>query len=204
MALGTTAARANSIGPTCATCQGSIYTLENLGLVTDLYTADGTADTWRIALTIDTSGYTGTGVRIDEVAVKVSSSADAAKTVEAPGGAAYWQLVPGGLSANGCSGRGSGFECSGWLTGSAGGALIPGPLLRWVFDVDVASALLMGTNEASIRARYVSPGGAKVGALVSENITLGPPVSVPEPSTLGMLAIGLAMTSALRYRRRKA
>jgi hypothetical protein len=178
-----------------------VYTLELLGpSPVDLYTGDNSFDTWRIALTIDTSDYTGTGVRIDEVAVKVSSTANTAKLVDAPGGVGLWQLVPGGLNANGCSGSGSGFECSDWIVGSLGGAVIPGPLLTWVFDVDVSSPLLTGLNEASIKARYVNDANVKVGALVSENITLTPPVSVPEPGTLTLLGLGaVAMVARRRY-----
>jgi hypothetical protein len=200
IAVSAATARANSIGPTCGTCQGSIYTLTNLGLMTDLYGADGTADTWRIMLTIDTSGYTGTSVRIDEVAVKVSSAVNAATLVNAPGGVSLWQLVPGGLNADGCSGSGSGFECSDWIVGSLGGAVIPGPLLKWVFDVDVSSPLFSGANQASIKARYVDTNNVKVGALVSENITLGTPV--PEPATLGLLALGLSLVAVRRNRAR--
>ena len=74
LVISAASARADSIGPTCTTCQGSIYTLDNLGLVTDLYKTDNTFDTYRIMLTIDTSGYTGTGVRIDEVALKICVS----------------------------------------------------------------------------------------------------------------------------------
>lgn len=204
--MGSSLAHAGSIGPNCGSCQGSIYTLENLGLApTDLYGADSSFDTWRIALTIDTTGYSGGGVRIDEVAVKVSSSANQAKLVAAPGGVAVWQLVPGGLNANGCSGSGSGFECSDWIVGSAGGAVIPGPLLTWVFDIDISSALMSGTNQASIKARYVNSANGKVGALLSENITLGPPVTkppvtVPEPGSLALLSIGAAAMFARRRR----
>jgi hypothetical protein len=196
VALSATSARAGSIGPTCGSCQGSVYTLELLGLApVDLYTGDNSFDTWRVALTIDTSGYTGTGVRIDEVAVKVSSSATTAKLVDAPGGVGLWQLVPGGLNANGCSGSGSGFECSDWIVGSLGGAVIPGPLLTWVFDIDISSPLFTQANEASIKARYVNDANVKVGALVSENITL---TNVPEPSTLTLLGLGFAAVVARR------
>jgi hypothetical protein len=201
VAMNSVPALAGSIGPSCGSCQGSIYTLENLGLASaDLYTADGSFDTWRIALTIDTDDYTGTGVRIDEVAIKVSSSANQAVLVDAPGGAGVWKVVPGGLNANGCSGSGSGFECSDWLVGSLGGATIPGGPFTWVFDIDVSSALLTGTNGASIKARYVDQYGNKVGALVSENITLGPPVTVPEPGTLALLGVGVAAMVARRRR----
>jgi hypothetical protein len=42
---------------------------------------------------------------------------------------------------------------------------------------------------ASIKARYVNVDGAKVGDLVSENITLQP---IPEPGTALLLVFGLA------------
>ena len=191
---GSRIARADSIGPNCATCQGSIYTLTNLGLVTDLNTSDGVSDTWRMMLTIDTSGYTGDGVRIDEVAIKVSSGTDAATIFAGPGGAGTWKLVPGGISSDGCSKTGSGFDCADWL-GVGTGALVNGSTLSWIFDVDVNGGLLLGSNEATIKARYVDGSGQKVGSLVSENIT------VPEPSVFGLLAAGLSFIGLRRRAR---
>jgi hypothetical protein len=197
--LSSLSARAESIGPTCGTCQGSIYTLENLGLASaDLYADDGSFDTFRIALTIDINDYIGTGVRIDEVAVKVSSSVNTAKLTDAPGGLGVWSLMPGGLNAYGCTGSGSGFECSDWLVGSLDGAFIyaGGPeTFKWIFEVDISSPLLTAANEASIKVRYVDDANRKVGALVSENITLG---TVPEPGTFGLLAIGVGSIIARR------
>jgi hypothetical protein len=67
-----------------------------------------------------------------------------------------------------------------------------------VFDVDVASPLLTGDGAATIKARYVNASDAKVGALVSEDITLTP---VPEPGTLSLLGLGV---SAAMLRRRRA
>ena len=186
-----------SIGPNCATCQGSIYTLDILGLApVDLF-ADGSFDTYRVALSIDTSGYTGTGVRIDEVAVKVSSAADAAKLVEAPGGVGVWKLVPGGIGSSGCNNSGSGFECSDWIVGSLGGAFIPGPVMKWVFDIDINGPLFSFLSNdpellPTIKARYVDSSDRKVGALVSEK--------VPEPATLGFMAVAVAL-AAIRRRR---
>ncbi len=129
-------ARADSMtigGPTCATCQGSTYTLEILGLApVDLYAADGVNDTYRVALTINTAEYSGTGSRIDEVAVKIASAVDQTSLVNAPGDLSYWNLLTGGLSANGCSGTGSGFECTDWKVGSPGGAnLADSNLFTW-------------------------------------------------------------------------
>jgi hypothetical protein len=189
-------ARAESIGPDCGTCQGSIYTLENLGVVGDIFADGNLFDTYRFKLTIDTTGYNGGGVRIDEVAIKVASSADKAKLVDAPGGAALWTLVPGGLNASGCSGSGSGFECADWVVGSATAAVVPGKVWSWTFDVDVSSPLLSfnGPDAPSIKVRYVDNNNNKIGALVSETIR------VPEPCTLALLGIG-APLAAIRRRR---
>src|SRR6476620_6348882 len=88
--LAAISAHANSIGPICGSCQGSVYTLTNLVQVADLDTTDGLADTWRIALSIDTTNYTGSGIRIDEVAVKVSSAVDKVTLLQAPGGLGVW------------------------------------------------------------------------------------------------------------------
>jgi hypothetical protein len=208
LALSAGSARADSIGPNCGSCQGSIYTLTNLGLVTDLVTGDGLSDTWRIVLTIDTTGYTGKGVRIDEVALKVSSGIDGARLVSAPGGTSNWSMVLGGLNANGCSGSGAGFDCA-TFTGSTGGAVVPGTTLSWVFDLDINGALFVGAGQSSIKARYVNAAGNKVGALVSEAITLGappppPPPQVPESSSLLLLSSALPAIGYMAHRRKRA
>lgn len=198
-----TLAKADTIGPNCGTCQGGIYTLTNLGLAPlDLDTADGSFDTYRIALTIDTSGYTGGGTQIDEVAIKVSSSIDDAALVSAPGSASDWMLKSGGLNASGCSGSGSGFQCSDWILNSTTANQVGG-VLTWVFDIDVASALLTGTDAAAIKVAYTDSQNNKVGSLVSENITLGQPTPttpVPEPGTLSLLALGAGFVWVRRPR----
>src|SRR5262245_21498903 len=68
--LASASASADPIGPDCGTCQGSTYTLNYDP--TPLATIANTK-TYRITLTIDSSGYLGGGVGIDPVAVKVSS-----------------------------------------------------------------------------------------------------------------------------------
>ena len=186
-----TQAKAESIGPDCSTCQGSIYSL-------DFTKVDGTFDTYLVTLTIDASGYTGDGVRIDEVAVKISSAVDDAELTAAPGGVEYWKLVSGGISANGCSGSGSGFECSDWKLSSPSGAFLPTTeKLIWQFTIDISGSVFdfASTNPdllPSIKVRYVDENGKKVGDLVSEK--------VPEPTTLMLLGVGMSL-AAIRRRR---
>jgi len=203
---GLSVAHANSIGPDCTSCQGSVYTLANLGQVADIFTSDNLNDTWRIALSIDTSAYTGAGVRIDEIAVKVSSAVNRATLVSAPGGLGTWeQIESGGINADGCSGSGSGFDCADWKVGSSTGAFpIPSAtVFTWILDIDVVGDLLTGEDMASIKARYVDALDAKVGALVSENITLGDALTpVPEPGSLLLIASGITAIAARRRARR--
>lgn len=176
------------LNSTCATCQGSLYTLFYSG--TALPDADPLHETFRITLTINTNTYTGSGGFIDAAAIKVSSSVVSSSLFDAPGGTGNWNLVPGGINAGGCSGSGGGFDCADWVAAGAG---IPigfnSGILSWTFDQTINNGSLF-TNPltSTIKARYVNSNGNKVGALVSENITLQ---QVPEPSTLLLLGSGL-------------
>ena len=188
------ASHATPIGPSCGTCQGSIYELTYSG---SPIATTATTETFEITYTIDTSGYNGGGVKLDIVAMKVSSSFVDATLVTAPGGVAKWREITGGLNANGCSGSGSGFDCVAIkVLGDA--PSVPNGIYTWVFDIEVATGgLFTGDHQSSVKARYVNSSGVKVGALVSEGITLE---SVPEPST-GLLALALPGLAVFRTRR---
>ena len=185
---------ATPIGPSCGTCQGSIYDLTYSG---SPIATTATTQTFRITYTIDTSGYNGTGVLLDAVALKVSSSFLNADLVSAPGGVADWKKMSGGLSAAGCSGSGSGFDCVA-VKALVSAPLVPGVTYAWVFDIEVANGgLFTGTDQASVKARYVASNGVKRGALVSEGITL----SVPEPRMAALLLLALPSLAAWRRSR---
>ena len=184
-------AEAIPIGPSCGTCQGSIYDLTYSG---SPIATTATTETFRITLTIDASGYSAAGTHLNTVALKVSPSLVDAQLVSAPGGVANWVEMFGGLNAAGCSGSGSGYDC---VRVALLANALPVPVAgayTWEFDIEVPTGTLFtGSGESSVKARYGNDFVAKVGDLVSEGITL----SVPEPGLA--LLVGFV---ALRFRGR--
>jgi hypothetical protein len=186
---------ADPIGPICGTCQGSTYQLTYSGDA--LPDADPLHETFRISLIIDTSGYSGGGSFLHEVAIKVTANfngGESASLFSAP--SAFWALdaLNTGIDADGCSGAAGGFVCA---EHSGSGETVPNGIYTWEFDITIDNGtLLTGPLEASVKARYVDASGAKVGDLVSENITLQvdeelPPLPIPAPATLVLLGLGV-------------
>ena len=193
--LGASPSQATPIGPACATCQGSIYEISSTGV--PLPDIDPLHETFRITYTIDTTGYNGGGTKLNAVALKVSSMLVGMSLIDAPDGVAGWTTWMGGLNANGCSGSGSGLDCA-----YAGlyAVTAPNGTYSWVFDLTMNNgALFTALNSSSIKARYTDANGVKVGALVSENLTL---TIVPEPSTGLLVGLGGSILAARRSRRR--
>lgn len=180
--------------------QGTIWSLSYSGSA--LADSDPAHETYRVTLDVDTSGYTGGGSFIDQVALKVSSSLYGASLVSGPGGASNWVISSGGIGAYGCSGSGGGFECADGLI-LAGNTPVPGGTYSWIFDLTMDNGLLFtGLLESSVKGRFVDANGRKVGDLVSENVTLTSPV--PEPEIYAMMGLGLGLLGWVGRRRKAA
>jgi hypothetical protein len=201
----------------CGTCQGSSYLLQyNSGNTT----TSGGVSTYDVFLSINPTNYNGGGLYINAVAIKVSSMEKSTgnSVVAAPGGAASWALQTGGLNSGGCDGSGGGFICA--QDGHT--APVPpnpaygsGTTYTWEFHYATTKSLLTGNLASTIKAQYVDASGNKVGALVSEGITLqacttdcgvfpggGP---VPEPTSVVLFGSLVAFTGfTTRKLRRKA
>jgi hypothetical protein len=185
---GSSVALADTIGganSACATCDGAAYTLTYSG--SPISTTD-TTQTFQITLDVNDSIYTGGGTFLNAVAIKIAAPADilSSSLVSAP---ATFSLMPGGLSATGCDGSSDGFLCA---QSSGNGAAVTGGPYDFVYDITVdTGALLTGLNAAGVKGLYVDNTGAKVGDLLSEDITLQSTESAPEPTSALMLGSGL-------------
>jgi hypothetical protein len=198
---GAVPAGATPIGPpplTCAnnSCQGAIYELTYSG---SPISSTSTTQTFEITLTINPTGYNGGGALINAVAPKVSSAENSVSLVGAPGVLAHWSTMNGGVNAGGCSMAGAGFVCSEDeippSTTPSGDAPVPlATTYTWVWDITMPTGDLTPSS-GTIKVEYTNSSGTKVGALVSEPITLE---VVPEPSTLLLVGVGLAWLARRR------
>lgn len=164
----------------CASCNGGTYSLSYDGQA--LPDSDPAHETFRITLSIDTSGVPAAvagAVALDTASIKIAPAVRGGLLVSAPGGLSQWQLLGGGADSNGCKGQGGGgYVCADWIGSGVGTAL--GGVLDFVFDLTVDNgALFTDLDEPHVKARYVDASGGKVGAVLSNDLTLGTPPRLP-------------------------
>ena len=156
---------------------------------------------YRVTLDIDTSGYNGGGLFLDEVAIKVSSSLSSVSLFDAPGGRPDWNLQAGGLNANGCNGKGQGYICLDYIGDGWGVPVKPVNNESYTFEFKLdtgGGALETAAANNDIKAGYVDDSGKKVGSLVSQGVDM---TTVPEPSTLLLFIFGLTGLAGSMWRR---
>jgi hypothetical protein len=193
--VSTDSASAGTVGPSCGSCYGSIYTLSYLGQVAESWLTE----THRVSLTIDASGFTeptsAPNQYITSVALKISNLLLWGALESAPGGTGSWNSWFGGLNANNCSGAGVGWFCTQDIQPNAAQTNVANPIYEWVFRLTIAKGtLFLGTDQASIKANY----DPVRGMVMSENVTLGG--EVPEPATISLLAAGIGVWAWSRRR----
>jgi hypothetical protein len=177
-------------GASCATCFGSVYTLD---------VAHGGGNLWNVTYTVNTSGYTGAGSGLDAIAFKIANETNilGVSVTSQPLSFTGTPLPIGSLAAGGCNGGSTGgFICS--SSSNAGGLTVPNGTYQFKYGVNLAAGSLFGSvTDWSIKALYVNSSGDARG-LTSEN-------GVPVPGTSILFGLGFALFVGWRqhYSRRR-
>jgi PEP-CTERM motif-containing protein len=205
IALFATEAQATTILPNCGTCGNSNTTWDlTLTLLDDIN------NIYRLTVTA-TYGNPVDFAFVNAIAFKIDAFEnhyDATPTVTGPPESG-WAIMPGGISASGCSGSGSGFFCANSSGSGAAPAIGGTDVWTFLLDVNDGNGPFPNpfTSTGSFKAHFTDLEGVKTGSLLSEAITYGAPpadVSTPEPATLLLFGTGLAAIATAIRRRRKA
>jgi hypothetical protein len=167
LALGVSAG-AESIGPSCSSCFGGIYTVTYNGV-----SSTSTTETREYTYTADLTGYTGAMTDfISSVALKVTNNVLGASLASPTGGTWTSPFLNTNQTNAGCTGSGSGWVC---ISGGNSTEAKAGSVYSWVFDITANKSSWLG--DTSIQANFDPANGH----LLSETIHMpeGPPAELP-------------------------
>jgi len=216
MILATTAVLLASLGSSEATpitfsctdgsaCNGATYALA----MTDFQDLGSGNYFYEMVYGIDTAGYNGNStdyLRAISFKNVVDNFSDLT-LIDAPGGASNWELVARGLNAGGCKDQGEDAACAQALSGLNAGygmPVSPAQQYFWTFTFNSTDGTANATGH--IKYQYVTStlgqkGFDKIGSIGSWDIPLQippPPPSVPEPTSVLLLGIGVCAVAVGR------
>ena len=179
LGLGSTAhALSTTIGgASCASCFGSVYTLD---------VVSGGGNLWNVTYTVNTTNYSGQGSGLDAIAFKITANSTNILSTSITSQPATFSdpLIVGGLSAGGCGSGPAGFICS--QSSNLGGVAVPNGTYTFQYGVTLTAGTLFGNvTDWSIKGLYVDSTGKQAG-LTSEK-------GVPVPGTSLLFGVGMAL-----------
>ena len=174
----------------CNSSGGNCYGLSwTLGILSGAFTGTQGTYNYQATLTVADDPFSTTnssGQIISAVAFKATSSLNGAELISAPTGTGPWSTSLKNLASLGCVGGSDNFICS----STTGVEAITGGTLQWKWyfssnDPGVGEA----GDEMHIGAKMTTLAPIVKGKLLSAHATV---TSVPEPSSLSLLGVGVA------------
>jgi len=174
----------------CTSSGGNCYGLSwTLDIISGTFTGTGGTYNYQAALIVGDDPFltsSSSGQIISAVAFKATNSLIDAELVSTPTGTGPWSTSAKNLASSGCVGGSDDFVCS----STTGAEAITGGTLqwKWYFSSNDPGVGQIGA-EMHIGAKMTTLDPLVRGRLMSAHSTV---TSVPEPSSLSLLAVGVA------------